>query len=80
MQSGIVLLYIRDAKPAVRRPDPAPEGVLSGPRSRLKKYKKLLLNDGDFINEFKLHRTANNFCNLLQSEIALIATISKNKQ
>jgi len=29
-------LYIRDAQPVARGPDPAPEGVLSGPRSRLK--------------------------------------------
>src|SRR6218665_846622 len=43
------------AQPAARGPDPAPEGVVSGPRSRLKKHKKLVLNDGDFMNEFKLH-------------------------
>ena len=36
-------------------PDPAPEGVISGPRSLVKNYKKRLLNDGDFMNEFKLH-------------------------
>jgi len=28
-----------------------------------KKYKKLLLNDGDFRNEFKLHLIINNFAN-----------------
>jgi len=50
----------RDAQPAARGPDPASEGVLSGPQSTLK-YKKLLLIDGDFMNEFKLHWTANNF-------------------
>src|SRR6218665_2101793 len=27
--------YSRDAQPAARRPDPAPERVISGPRSRL---------------------------------------------
>ena len=30
------------------------QGVMSGPRSGLKKYKKFLLNDGYFMNEFKL--------------------------
>ena len=44
-----------------RGPDPAPEGVLSCPRSRLKKYKRRLLNDEDFMNEFKHHWTINNF-------------------
>jgi len=38
-----------------------PERVISGPRSRLKIFKKLLLNDWDFMNEFKLHWTANSF-------------------
>jgi len=38
-----------------RGPDPAPERVLSGPRSRFKKYKKRFLNDRDFMNEFELH-------------------------
>ena len=53
-------VYTRDAQPAARGSDPAPEGVLSGPRSRLK-YKKYLLHDGDFRNEFKLHWTIKNF-------------------
>jgi len=35
--------------------DPAIERVISGPRSRLKNTRNLLLNDGDFMNEFKLH-------------------------
>jgi len=43
------------------RADPASERVISGPRNRLKKYKKLLLNDGDFLNEFNVHWTVNNF-------------------
>jgi len=30
------ILYVRDAQPAARGQDPAPEGVLSGPRGRLK--------------------------------------------
>ena len=47
------MLYNRDAQPAALGPDPAPEGVLSCPRSRLKK--KRLLNEEDFINEFKHH-------------------------
>ena len=46
-------LYSRDAQPAARWPDPAPERVLSGPRSRLKKYKKRFLSAGDFMNELK---------------------------
>ncbi len=46
--------YTRGAKTAARRPDSAPEGVVSGLRRRLKN-KKLLLNDGDFMNEFKLN-------------------------
>ena len=29
-------LYIRDAQPEARGPDPAPEHVISGPRSKLK--------------------------------------------
>src|SRR6218665_3060897 len=32
-----------------------PGRVISGPRSRSKSYNKLLLNYGDFVNEFKLH-------------------------
>ena len=32
---------------------PAHERVISGPRSSLKKCKKFLLNDVDFMNEFK---------------------------
>jgi len=31
------------------------------PSGQVKKYKKLLLNDRDFMNEFKLHWTVNNF-------------------
>jgi len=30
------IVYIRDAQPAARRPDPAPKCVISGSRSRLK--------------------------------------------
>ena len=43
-----------DAKPAARGSDPAPERVTSDPQSNLKKYKKLLLNDEDFMNKFKV--------------------------
>ena len=38
----------RDAQPA------ALKLVITDPQSRIKKYKKLLLNDKDFMNEFKL--------------------------
>jgi len=31
------------------------------PLEQVKKYKKFLLNDGDFMNEFKLQWTVNNF-------------------
>jgi len=50
----LCIVYVMDAQPVARGPDPAPEGVLSGPRSRLKKYMKCLLNDGDFTNELKI--------------------------
>jgi len=43
-------------------------------------YKKLLANDGDFMNEFKVHLNYKQFCNLLQSKTALMAAISKHKQ
>jgi len=46
------LYYGRDAQHAARGPDPVPERVVSRHRSRLKVYKKLLLNDVDFVNEF----------------------------
>jgi len=45
------IMYNRNAQPAASGPDLAPEGVLSGPRGQVKKYKKCLLNDGDFMNE-----------------------------
>jgi len=39
-----------------REPDPAPERVISGPRSRLKNTRNVsCMNDGDFMNEFKFH-------------------------
>ena len=31
------------------------------PSEQVKKYKKLLLNDEDFMNEYKLHSAVNNF-------------------
>jgi len=31
------------------------------PSEQAEKYQKFLLNDGDFMNEFKLHWIANNF-------------------
>jgi len=34
---------------------PAPERAISCPRSKLKVYKNLLRNYGDFMKEFKLH-------------------------
>ena len=34
-------VYIRDAQPAALGPDPAPEIVLSGPRSRLKNIRNV---------------------------------------
>ena len=43
-----------NAQPAARGTDPTPERVISGPRSRLK-IQELLVNGGDFMNEFKLH-------------------------
>src|SRR6218665_2296080 len=52
-------VFMHNPRPASRiRPlsvfYPAPERVLSGPRSRLKKYCKLLLKEGDFMHEFNL--------------------------
>src|SRR6218665_2360329 len=44
-----------------RGPDPAPERVSSGPRSRLKTYRKLLMKDQDFMNECKRNWTVDNF-------------------
>ena len=46
------------------------------------KYKKLLLNDGDFMNEFKLNWTINNFAtiyNLKQLLCQQYQTTSDNK-
>ena len=54
---------------------PKAEEVVSGPRSGLK-MKKILLNDGDFLNEFKLNWTVNNFSRQLIT--VLIATVSNN--
>jgi len=42
------------------------------PSQQVKKYKKLIVNGGDFIKEFKLHWTINN---LLQSKIALMYSL-----
>ena len=43
--------------PGMHNPGPgiSPERVLKRPSQQVKKYKKLLMNDTDFINEFKLH-------------------------
>jgi len=48
-------------KYTARGPDSTPKCVISAQWSSLKKYKKLHLNDGDIMNEFKLHWTINNF-------------------
>ena len=44
-----------------RWPDLIPKRLISVPCSRFNKYKKLLVNDGDFMNVFKCHWTTNNF-------------------
>ena len=49
-----------DAQSAACWPDPAPEGAIR-PSEQVIKYKKRLLNDGDFMNECKLHLTINIF-------------------
>jgi len=54
-------MHVLDQGCTARGPDPAPEHVVSSPRNRLQKYKKLLLNNKDFMNELKFYRTANNF-------------------
>ena len=55
------MVYTRDAQPAVHGPDPARERVISSPQSNLKKYKKWLQNDGDFMNKIELYWIPNNF-------------------
>jgi len=51
------------------------------PSQQVTKYKKLFVNDGDFMNEFKLHRTINNFAIYYNpKQAALMATISNHKQ
>jgi len=51
-------IYGRDAQPAARI---RPPNIIR-PSDQAKKYKKLLLNDEDVMNEFKLHElNINNF-------------------
>jgi len=44
----------QDTRPAAHGPDPAPERVVSPHQDKM--YKKLLVNDGVFMNEFKIFR------------------------
>jgi len=53
------------------------------PSEQFQKYKKLILNKEDIMNEFKFHSTVNNYFatySLLQSEAALMARISNYNQ
>jgi len=52
------LFYSRDAN---SRAGSSPLTRYIQPSEKIEKYKKLLLNEGDFMNEFKLHLTVNNF-------------------
>jgi len=47
-------------------PDPAPEHARD--EQQIKEHKKLLVNDGNFMNEFKLHGTISNFATYYNSK------------
>ena len=56
---NIKMIYGRDAQLAAHGPDPASQRVLSDPRSRLKNTRNVSWMN--FMNEYKLHWTVNNF-------------------
>jgi len=50
------------------------------PSQQVKKYGKLLVNDSDFMNEFKLHWTIYNFAIYYNLKQLLMATMLNHKQ